>query len=222
MILPNLVLPLVSVLVPPTDPPPATHPHYPMQTRIAGAQGQVAIGWFTLPYAEAPRRDIKPTEAKEGYLWSRGFCWKSEMDVQAGEVRIPKGEYLLGFKRSAKAWQVILQDREARRLSSQLRRARRGATADPERVKALEAQLAAARKKNLVLPTRAIAGEHAEHMDLVVLNRGFRTRSRRDATPAGGMKAELRFSFGDFHIAVPLEEVVAQPQDDKAARRSGR
>ncbi len=60
------------------------------------------------------------------------------------------------------------------------------------------------------------AGKHAEHMNVVTVNYGYKKVSRRDSTPASGIKGEFRISFGDIHTAWAFEEVFEAKKDGDA------
>ncbi len=194
-----------AVAIPVASNPPVVHPHHPMGSKVGGAKGNVTLNWFTVPHnPEEVKKNATP-----GYTWSRGFGLKTEVALKCGKVTVKAGDYRVAFKLDgeAKNWSIVLSPMAANAAGGRDRQGRgRGGRQGRGRRRGRGGA-------GIEIPMTPFAGEHAEHMNVVSINYGYKTVGRRDATPASGIKGEFRISFGDIHTAWAFEEVFAEKKD---------
>jgi len=190
-----------------TDPP--AHPHHPKMTQMACVHGKISLSWFTVPFnAEQVAKNKRPN-----YLWSRGFTLDTSVALTCGGATVPVGKYALGFQLDSEAqdWGVVLIPEEGVQLQRQLRNAKRRG----KDTAAIEARLAAFKKKGaktVSIPSATFAGARAEHMEISLINYGYQVSGRRDPQPASGVHGEFRVSFGDLHTSFKFHEVFKAPK----------
>ena len=75
-------------------------------------------------------------------------------------------------------------------------------------VQEAEAALQAAKiPSRIVAPTASKKGADAEHLEMLLMFRGFDAVQRFGTDPAGGMSMTLRMDFGGLHREVEIVEV---------------
>ena len=215
MIQPILVTLLAASLLPLGSTPPA-HPHVPKAIVIGGAAGKVTVTYFTVPFNAEHLKDLK-----DGFVWHLGFAGlDTEVALQAGSTKIPKGRYGMTVKYAAGAnggegtWSARLVDASLAQANNRLRRAR----SDEDKA-AAEKAIADAKAKlkeaglpeEILLPLAKFEGKHDEHLTMRVEHGGYTTVERGKLDPAGGAEFTLRFSFGDLHRQLALQESFATP-----------
>lgn len=201
----------------PTDPP--LHPHHHKVAEIAGVKGKIRVQWYTLPHnPEQVAKNKRPN-----YLFNRGYSLKTDVALQCGEIKVPAGNYTLGFQLDgeAKNWSVVLIPQAAAQLQQQLRGARRRGRDTTE----IEAKIAGLKKqgvKTMTLPSKAFEGKPAEHLELTLINHGYKIGGRRDPTPISGIDGEFRVSFGDLHTSFRFQEVFKPEEKKSGDKQAGR
>lgn len=187
------------------------HPHVPKAIVMHGAGGKVAtVTWFTVPYnAEQVKTLVN------GNTWHLGFAMlQVERAMRCGDVAIPACDYKLNVLRdkNGEFSELQLEPIELARA----RPSRRGQEADPERLAAVQKELKAKGIPELIrLPVRAYDEENAEHLEFLVINRGYEAVKRFTSDPKGGAAFTLMTTFGDLHRRIDLQEVFESKTDDK-------
>lgn len=184
------------------------HPHVPKAIVLQGAGGKATLMWFTVPY--------NPEQVKtlpNGKEWHLGYATLDvAMPMQSGAVPIPVGVYKLNVLRDDKG-----EFSEFQLVPNELIRARgrRNQPADPARLEAVQKDLATRGIPELIhLPAAKYDDGAAEHLDLMVINRGYEAVQRGSAEPKGGASFTLLATFGDLHRKVDLQEVFAPAAKD--------
>lgn len=200
---------------------PVPHPHVPKAIVLGGAAGKVAIMYFTVPFNAEHLKDLK-----DGFVWHLGFAeLDSEVALEAGGTKIPKGHYGLSARYTAGktaadgAWSARLVEWNLAQASNRMRRAR----TDEEKA-TVQAAIDAAKAKlkeagcpeEILLPLTKVDAKHDEHLTMRVEHSGYTSVARGKLEPEGGVEFTLRFSFGDLHREVALKETFAAPA--KAAK----
>jgi hypothetical protein len=191
---PLSLLPLLALFLWP-------HPHVPKAIVLQGAGGKTTLTWFTVPY-NADQVQSLPN----GKDWHLGFAALDVgMPLRCGDTAIPVGSYKLNVRRDAQG-----EFSELQLVPVALLRARGGRNqpADPAQLEAVQKDLAARGiPEHIDLPAAKFADGDAEHLEFLVLNRGFETVQRGSAEPKGGASFTLMATFGDLHRKLDLVEV---------------
>ncbi|MGE3881444.1 MAG: hypothetical protein AB7I19_20465 [Planctomycetota bacterium] len=191
----------------------AAHPHVPKAIRLHGANGPITVQYFTVPYNPEHLADLKP-----GFEWHLGFAaFENEVVLQSGGQTVPPTRWKLGVVRGEAdgQWSLLLEPFE-------LWQGRRGAQRNQEARERFE-QLRERLEKDgiparVVLPMKAQTAEAAEHLEMLVIHRGYTAAQRLSNDPAGGVEFTLRLDFGDIHFTCDLNEVfVPKKSDDQPA-----
>lgn len=198
---PHLILPFFPLFL-------FVHPHVPKAIVLQGAGGKATVTWFTVPY--------NPEQVKtlpNGRDWHLGYAMIDvQMAMKAGDVAIPAGAYKLNVLRDAQG-----EFSEFQLVPGELLRARgrRGQPADPAKLAAVQQDLAARGVPELIrIPAAKYDDGAAEHLELMVVNRGFETVQRGSAEPKGGASFTLLATFGDLHRKCDFVEVFAPAAKD--------
>lgn len=178
------------------------HPHHPKAIVMQGAGGAATLTWFTVPYNEAQVKTLP-----NGRTWHLGFASLDVgMPLQSGEVTIPIGKYKLDVLRDDKGEFTALQLTPSELL--QLTRPRRGQEVDQGKVDAVKKDLAARGvPEQIRIPAKAFDDDNAEHLEFLVIHRGFETVRNGSAEPKGGASFTLQATFGELHRKIDLVEV---------------
>ncbi|MCB9885447.1 MAG: hypothetical protein H6838_08140 [Planctomycetes bacterium] len=187
------------------------HPHVPKAIAMQGAGGTTKVTWFTVPYNAEQVKTLP-----NGRTWHMGFAsLEVGMPLQCGEVTIPVGKYKLDVLRADSGEFTELQLTPTEMLAL---RPRRGQQPDPAKVEAVKKDLAARGIPELIhLPAKSYDDPAAEHLEFMVLNRGFEAVQRGSSEPKGGASFTLMATFGDLHRKVDLVEVFVPPAPAKDA-----
>jgi hypothetical protein len=168
---------------------------------LHGAGGTTTLTWFTVPH--------NPEQVKtlpNGSDWHLGFAALDVgMPLQAGKVAIPVANYKLDAHRDDKGefTALVLTPIELWRAA----RARRGEPADPERIAAAKKALAEkGLPERIVLPIARYDDGDAEHLEFLLLTRGYEAKQNFSAEPKGGASWSLMATFGDLHRKLDLQE----------------
>ena len=65
------------------------------------------------------------------------------------------------------------------------------------------------------LPAKKYAEDDAEHLEFMVINRGYEAVRRGSSEPKGGASFTLMATFGSLHRKIELKEVFAPEGGDK-------
>jgi hypothetical protein len=187
------------------------HPHIPKAIVLQGAGGKTTLTWFTVPYNAEQVKTLP-----NGKEWHLGFAALDVgMPMQCGDTKIPVGSYKLNVLRDDKG-----EFSELQLVPNELLRARgrRNQPADPQKLEAVQKDLAARGIPELIhLPASKFADGDAEHLEMMVMNRGFEAVERGSAEPKGGASFSVMATFGDLHRKVDLVEVF-----EPAAKEAGK
>ncbi len=198
------------------------HPHHPKVLPIGCANGTVTLRTMTVPYNAKHLKALKA-----GFTWHLGFSMLETEVPLAGKaadgesIAVPAGKYTFGAKlNEAGKWDLSLQHREFAMMRMRVRRMTRRSPDNPELEKMraeLESMASQGHGKAIVIPMTDVVAEHAEHLEMEVLHRGFATKDRREWKPIVGAKFEIRVHFGDMHRSVALSESLAANGQSKEA-----
>lgn len=189
------------------------HPHVPKAIRLHGANGPITVQYFTVPYNAEHLAGLKP-----GFEWHLGFAaFENEVVLQSGEQTVPPTRWKLGVVLGDDdgQWNLLLEPFE-------LWQGRRGAQRSQEareRFEKLRERLEKAGiPERVVLPMKSQSAAAAEHLEMLVIHRGYTAAERLSSDPAGGVQFTLRMDFGDIHFTCDLNEVFpAKKTEDRAA-----
>ncbi len=138
------------------------------------------------------------------------------MPLQSGDTKIPIGNYKLNVLRDDQGEFSELQLVPVELLAV---RGRRNQPADPGKLEAVHKDLTARGiPERIHLPAGTFPDTDAEHLEFLVLNRGFETVQRGSAEPKGGASFTLMATFGDLHRKLDLVEVFAAPSAGDAGK----
>lgn len=201
---PLSILPLFALFLWP-------HPHVPKAIVLQGAGGKATLTWFTVPF-DAEQVKTLPN----GKDWHLGFAALDVgMPLQSGATKIPVANYKLNVLRDDQGAFTELQLVPLELLRA---RGRRNQPADPAQLEAVQKDLAARGiPESIRLPASTFVDTDAEHLEFVVVHRGFETVQRGSAEPKGGASFTLMATFGDLHRKLDLVEVFAAPVREPAA-----
>ncbi|MCA8953747.1 MAG: hypothetical protein KDE27_29820 [Planctomycetes bacterium] len=181
------------------------HPHVPKAIHMHGATGKVAtVIWFTVPH--------NPEQVKKlpnGGSWHLGFAVLDvKSELRCGDTAIPKARYKLDTRRDDSGEFSTLELVPFELWQAQ--RGRGGKEAVAARVEQVTKELAAEHIPTSVsLPAAKFDDGNAEHLEFMVMNRGFQAAKRGSDEPAGGAAFTLMATFGDLHRKIDLLEVHA-------------
>ncbi len=207
----TFLLPLLPAVVA-LGTPAVLHPHHPKAIRIGGAAGSVNITYFTVPYNETHLANLQP-----GFSWHLGFStWKTDVQLQCGEVTIPAGEYKLDAVHAEDGWHFELSNLELAMAKMRARFTRgERAEAAQQRLAELVTELAdSGGTETYRLHADSFKADDEEHLAMYAIHRGYNTTQRMSETPASGAEFSLRISFGDLHREVSVTEVFVPPADE--------
>lgn len=177
------------------------HPHVPKAIVAHGAGGTATLTWFTVPYNKEQVKTLP-----NGADWHLGVAMLDvAIPLKAGDVAIPPAQYKLDVHRDDKGefTEFVLSPVELRRASQ----GRRGQPADPEKVAAVKKDLAARGiPESIRLPAKPFPDDEAEHLEFMLMTKGYEAVQQRSSDPKGGASFTLMATFGDLHRKVDLVE----------------